>query len=200
MISRFNAMQPASYSRLAWFMRSEFHIDVFPDTLRKIIFRDQRLKPVIGQLMEILRTQSSPESIAEYFPSLVTVLDHIPISFVWNMGEIGHADWPDAHADTVYASFDCSSDIVPIAISSTGKYITLVGDICAAGSYPKPTVILPPHTVDLDLTLLAVSDRNCHICHQSNGFIDREPFERWLVNILFVTKRPIDRHADSPGR
>jgi hypothetical protein len=53
--------------------------------------------------MGMLPTQVSPESIAEYFTSLATVLDGIPTSFVQNTDEVGHADWPDAHADTIYA-------------------------------------------------------------------------------------------------
>jgi hypothetical protein len=83
------------------------------------------------------------------------------------MDDVSDADWRDAHADTVYTRSDCSANIVPIVVTGTGKRITVIGCISA-----KPMVIIPQHTVDL--TLLWVSDWNCHICHQSNGFIDCE--------------------------
>jgi hypothetical protein len=35
---------------------------------------------------------------------MVTVLDGIPTSLVWNMDEVLHADWPDTHANTGYAT------------------------------------------------------------------------------------------------
>jgi hypothetical protein len=45
----------------------------------------------------------------------------------------------------------------------------------------KPMVVIPRHTVDEDLPLLYASEWNCHIYHQSSGFIDRELFERWFT-------------------
>jgi hypothetical protein len=151
--------------------------------------------------MEMLRTQLSLESVAEYFTSLATVLDGIPTSFVWNMDEFGPSDWLDAQANTVYNPSDCSTDIVPVAVSQTGKRIILIGYICGDGSHAKPMVIISRHTVDLDLTLLGVLDRNWHICHRPNRFIDRALFERWFVNIFLkeIAERRPESHYDGPA-
>jgi hypothetical protein len=45
-------------------------------------------------------------------------------------------------------------------------------------------VVIPQHTVDIDLRLLGVSDSNCHICHQPSRFIDRQLFEEWVTAIF----------------
>jgi hypothetical protein len=42
-IAQFHSMQPASCNRLVWFVRSEFHIDILPETLQTILLRDPRL-------------------------------------------------------------------------------------------------------------------------------------------------------------
>jgi hypothetical protein len=73
---------------------------------------------------------------------------------------------------------------VPVAVSRPGKRITLIGCICPDGSFATPVLIIPRHTTDPDLTLFGVSDRNCHGCHQSNGFIDRKLFEWWSAEIF----------------
>jgi hypothetical protein len=74
------------------------------------------------------------------------------------MDEIGHANWPNAHPDIVYVKHDDSRPTVPISVNRTGKRITLIGCICADRSYAKPMVIIPPHTVDTDVTLLKILD------------------------------------------
>jgi hypothetical protein len=139
---------------------------------------------MVGHPMEIQRVQVSPEALIEYFDNLQRILSRVQSEFVWNMDEIGHADWPHAHTDIVCVSHDYSHPTVPIGVNRTRKRITLIGCICVDGSYVKSIMIIPHHTVDTDLTLLGISDRNCHICHQVNGFIDREPFEYWFDHIF----------------
>jgi hypothetical protein len=55
-LAEFHAQRPPSCHRLLWFVRSEFHLDILPDTLRTMLRRDPRLKAIIGQPMEILST------------------------------------------------------------------------------------------------------------------------------------------------
>jgi hypothetical protein len=96
------------------------------------------------------------------------ILHGIPSKFVRNIDEIGHADWPNAHSDTLVA--------VPIGIGRTDQSIVLIGCIYANGSCTKSMTTIPVHAIDSDLALLSVSDGNCHICHQPNGFTDAEFF------------------------
>jgi hypothetical protein len=51
-IAQFQSMQPASCNWLVWFVRSEFSIDIHPETLRKMLIRDPRFRPIRGQPME----------------------------------------------------------------------------------------------------------------------------------------------------
>jgi hypothetical protein len=114
--------------------------------------RDPRLKAIIGHPMEIQRAQVSPETLIEYFDNLQRILSGVRSEFVWNMGETGHADWPDAHPDIVYVQHDHSHPTVPISANRTGRRITIIGCICADGSYTRPMMIIPRHTFDADLT------------------------------------------------
>jgi hypothetical protein len=116
--------------------------------------------------MEQQRAEVSAEIIAEYFENLEHVLNGIRSEFVRNMNEIEDADWPNAHAETVYVPHDDMDSTIPIGVNRTGKGMTFIACICADGSYVKPLVIVPRHTIDADFALCGVSDCNCHICHQ----------------------------------
>jgi hypothetical protein len=200
-IAHFHSMQPASCNQLVSFVRSEFHIDILPETLRKILLRDPRLRPTVGQTMEQQRAKISAEIVTENFENLQHVLNGIGSELVWNMDEISHMDWPDAHPETVYVPHDYMDSTIPIGVSRTGKRITLIACICADGSYAKSMVIVPRHTIDADLALFGVSDCNCHICHQQNGFIDRELFEWWLGQIFVpeIERRRVRTPYDGPA-
>jgi hypothetical protein len=100
------------------------------------------------------------------------------------MDEMGYAEWPDAHPDIVYVPRSYTLDTVLIAVSRMGKRITLTGCICADGSFATTMLIILRHTTGSELTMFGVSDRNCHVRHQSNSFIDRELFEWWFVEIF----------------
>jgi hypothetical protein len=107
-----------------------------------MVLRDPRLRPSVGQPME-QRAEVSAEIIAEYFENLQHVPNGIRSEFMWNMNEIGHADWPDAHPETVYVPHAYMDSTSPIGVSRTGKQIALIACICADGSYAKPMVIGP---------------------------------------------------------
>jgi hypothetical protein len=79
--------------------------------------------------------------------------------------------------------------------------VPLIGSICADESSAKPMMIIPRDTVDIDLTLCGVSDRNCHICHQAHGFIDRELFEDWFGEIFIpeIEQRRKATHYSGPS-
>jgi hypothetical protein len=193
-------MQPASCNRLVWFVPSEFHIDILPETLRKMLLRDPRLRPIVGQPME-QQVEVSAEIIDEYFENLQQVLNGMRSEFVCNMDEIGQANWSGVPPETVDVPHDYVNSRIPIGVSRTGKLITLIACICAGRSYDKLMVIVPRHTIDADLTLFCVSDCNCHICHQQNGFIDQEVFEWWL-GLIFVPeieRRRVRIHYDGPA-
>jgi hypothetical protein len=134
--------------------------------------------------MEIQLSHVSAGTITEYFNDMEHILNGISSEFVWNMDEIGHADWADAPPDKGHVPHDYMDVTVPIGIGRTGQRITLIGCICADESYTKPMMIILRHTIDADLALYGGSDRICHICHHPKGFVDREVFEWWLGQIF----------------
>jgi hypothetical protein len=164
-LAEFHALRQPSCNRPIWFVRSEFHMDLIPESFRVMLRRDPRLKAIVGHPMEIQRAQVSPEALIEYFDNHQRILSGVWGEFIWNMDEIGHADWPDAHPDIVYVPRDYSHPTLPIGVNRMVKRITLIRCICADGSYAKPMMIITHHTVDAEFTLLRISDRNCHICH-----------------------------------
>jgi hypothetical protein len=46
-LAEFHAVCPASCNRLLWFARSDFHIDLIPDSFRVMLRRDPRLKAIV---------------------------------------------------------------------------------------------------------------------------------------------------------
>jgi hypothetical protein len=176
-LEQFYSMQPITSARLIWFIHREYGLDISNDTLRRALARDQRIKPCAGTPMEMQRVQVTNEALMEYYSLLQRTIEEVPTAFIWNMDEIGHSDWADAHQELVYVPSNFEEDHIPIPVNRAGKRITLVGCICLDGTVMKPMVVIPRHTVDNDLSLLGVSNSNCHICHQPNGFIDRELFE-----------------------
>jgi hypothetical protein len=162
-------MDPVTFTRLIWFVYREYAIDISPDTLRRSLALDHRVKICSGVPMEMQRVHVTVEALMEYFSTLPKAIDDLPTAFIWNMDEIGHSDWADAHADTMFVPSDFESDSVPIPLNRTGERITLVGCICLDGSFTKPMVVIPRHTVDNDLPLLGVSESNCYICHMASS-------------------------------
>jgi hypothetical protein len=170
-------MQPVTCAGLLYFIHSEYALDISAEALRRGLERDQRIRTCPGRPMETHRVQVTNEAPMEYFLMLPDAIDDIPATFIWNMDEIGHSDWADAHREAVYVPHDISADHIPVTVSRTGKRSTLVGCICLDGSFMKRMVVIPRHKVDEDLPLLGVSEWNCHICHQSSGFTNRELFD-----------------------
>jgi hypothetical protein len=117
------------------------------------------------------------QMISVSFTELGELLGRAPSGLLWNMDELGHADWPDARPETVYVPIEFEADSVPIRVSRTGKRLTLIGCICADATFLKPVLIIPRHSVDADLKLFGISQANCDILHQLNGFIGHELFE-----------------------
>jgi hypothetical protein len=68
------------------------------------------LRTCVGRLMETQRVQATTEAHMEYFLILPDAVDNIPIMFIWNMDEISHSDWPDAHPETVSVPGDRAAD------------------------------------------------------------------------------------------
>jgi hypothetical protein len=105
-LAEFHTLRPASCNQLLWFVRSEFHIDLIPDSFRAMLRRDPRLKAIVGHVMEIQRAQVFPEALIEYFDNLQRIHSGVRSEFAWNIDEIGNADWPDAHPDIVSVPHD----------------------------------------------------------------------------------------------
>jgi hypothetical protein len=139
--------------------------------------------------------------ISDYFTALGELLGRVPSRFLSNMDEDSHADWPDAHPETVYVPIEFEADSVPIFASRTGKQITLIGCTCADGTFLKPLLIIPRHVVDADLKLFSISQANYEILHQPSSFIDREIFEHWVMKICVpgVTRRREKTRYEGPA-
>jgi transposase len=111
-LEEFYSMRPVSCARLLWFIRSQYAIDISPDTLRHVLERGQRIKPCSGTPMETQRVHVTADETIEHLWKLQNTINNEPAGFVWNMDEIGHSDWADAHPETVYvpvyeSTFEC---------------------------------------------------------------------------------------------
>jgi hypothetical protein len=82
-----HVMRLALCNCLIWFPRSEFHLEILPDSLAKMLRCNPDLRPILGQPMEMQRAQASADTITEYFGNIEHVANGIGSDCAWNMDE-----------------------------------------------------------------------------------------------------------------
>jgi hypothetical protein len=119
--AQFHASEPATLTRLTSFVLEQFQIPLIPDPLGKVRLSDGRLRPAIIKPSELNCIHVPCRMIPDYFAALGELLGRVPSGLLWNMGKLGHADWPDAYLETVCIPIEFESDSVPILVSRTSK-------------------------------------------------------------------------------
>jgi hypothetical protein len=116
--------------------------------LRHILSKIPDFHTCKGIPTEETRTQVSAIEIENWFLLLQGKCQNIPAHFLFNMDEMGHQSWADAHSHIVYVPFDHTNPTTPIATQRTGRRITLVAGIGLDGSYLKPLIIIPRKSIE----------------------------------------------------
>jgi hypothetical protein len=82
---QFYEEHPAILARLIWLIRAEYALEISPDTCRRVLERDERIRTCVRRPMETQRISASAEDLIEYSGALKSAIDNVPISFIWKM-------------------------------------------------------------------------------------------------------------------
>jgi hypothetical protein len=150
-IESFGQQKPKRIFDLTTFIMKKWQIAMRPDTLRHILARDGRTKSAVAHPMDDQRMMVSREKIIEYIDVLYGTVHNARAAFIFNMDEMGHQDWADAHDVICIVPTERDDSPLYYPVKRSGKRITLVACIAADGSYMKPTVILSRKTYETEV-------------------------------------------------
>jgi hypothetical protein len=142
---QFESHNPWTAADICEFVRERFAIPVIPNTFHHIAARDQRLRSAEADPMENTRMQVPDSAIFDHFVNLAHAIEGVPAHFVFNMDEMGHQAWADAHSKVVFVPHDAPEQVY-YPVPRSGKRITLIACIAADGSIVRPCVVIPRKT------------------------------------------------------
>jgi hypothetical protein len=73
-------------------LQVEYVADIRPDTRLRALECNEQARACIEKPMEMQRGRGSAEKLIECFSALKSAIDHVPISFIWHMDQIGDSD------------------------------------------------------------------------------------------------------------
>jgi hypothetical protein len=190
--SSFEKGEPATIVEACRFIRDEFGIEVIPNTLQHALARDGRTKPLPAHPMEDSRMAVTIEQIEHYFDWITEALTGTPAHFVFNMDEMGHQDWADAHTKICYVPSELAAAHISYPVSRKGKRITLIACIAADGSFLRPALVISRKTFEDELMLFGYTEEKIDIYDQPKAYIDRDIFITWLSD-TFVPEVAVRR-------
>jgi hypothetical protein len=179
-LQRFKAKRPPKIGEVRAFIDDNFQIDVSCNTLHHILRRDPRVRAVHARPMEDKRLHVTPEQIQAHFTAMFEQISGVPAHFIFNMDEMGHQDWADAHETVCFVPSDIPDEIFYYPVSRAGKRITLIAAIAADGSYLRPAIIIPRETFDDELLLTGLTPEKVEIYSQAKSFITGDIFDDWI--------------------
>ena len=135
--------------------------------------------------MEDSRYFCDEKRIKFYFDKLesLTRTNSIPSRFVYNLDEEGNDDYVDATEEKVIVRKGVKGTIY-YPVERKQNHATLLGCITASGKALKPLVIAKRKSVEANLILEGVDPTNVMLEPSPTGFINREIFTKWLIEVF----------------
>jgi transposase len=93
----FSQRQPLTLAEICSLVIQQFEKPITADTLCHFLHRDGRLKTCTAHPIDEHRLEVTSEQIQQYFADLLRLVSGAPVIFVFNVDEMGHQDWADAH-------------------------------------------------------------------------------------------------------
>jgi hypothetical protein len=121
---------------------------VSPDYLRRLIRRLGIVETVIGIPMESDSVAVDPAVVKELYRCLAEKIDHVPRWFIFNVDEIGRADFAATREVKVVVPWDFERNSTPVPVDRHVKRATFTACIAADGFRMRPFVIVDRRTMD----------------------------------------------------
>jgi hypothetical protein len=181
----FGEGMPVTFAEIATEIEEHFQIEVFPDTLRKIMKRMGWCKVILGKVLEADRASCPPEAIEEHFCTLAGIANGIPAAMMYNVDETGFQQWVDARNQLVVVPIEYESDEIPLPVGRQGRRSSLIVALSAAGDCLRPVVIIGRKTIETELRLVGISQKRVLVVYQEHGFANMGIIDLWGDEVFF---------------
>jgi hypothetical protein len=85
----------------------------------------------------------------------------------------------------VVVPVDFEDTVLLIAVTRNDKRAPCVAGIAANIRVPKPLIVIPRKTIEIDLYEYGYTPDTCRILFQEHGFLTREIFAEWAEAVVF---------------
>lgn len=103
--------------------------------------------------MEDNQVNCSIESIEKYYNDFEQLLESriIPSAFIFNIDEVGFAEWSDSAHISVVVPADAKEDEIKVPIDCQGKQASFLAGISANSDTLTPAITVPRKTIETEL-------------------------------------------------
>jgi hypothetical protein len=171
------------------------------------------IKAFIGRHLDVLQTcRSRPQEDTRLTVPRVQLEEHIQTmknhvagkfaELIFNLDELGSADWEDRKVKTVIVSAGVRKDDVYHTISRRQRHITLLACVSAAGDALTPMLITTNPIRDCLWSRSLRQDEDVMVRRRSPSYIDEQLFFKYISNVLipYVSSvRSTPELADEPA-
>ena len=179
---RIDLRDPPTLNDVLNFLWQAFELDMLPNTLRKWIQKHTAFAVTLSKPMEQERLQLKEEDIVLYYNKLEEAVRDVPSGLILNLDESGFAKYADARDEAVVLPKECDWRHYPV--TRREKRATFLLTVSADGRCLKPLLIVPRSTLESEVLLAGYTSDEAIFVKSANGYITRDLFERYLVEVV----------------
>jgi hypothetical protein len=136
--------------------------------------------------MELHRVGVDEAALAAFDDELEAMIDAVAITIIYNVDETSCLDWADAHEIRVLVPDTYTGSSIAIPFDWHSKRATLLGCIAADSSTIRSMIVVERVIMESDIPLAGYSSEKVNIYSQSDGYMTRQFFERWVDQIFLL--------------
>lgn len=190
-----------TFPEIADLICEKFHKYVSLDTLRHIVYNkySKYYKTCIGKPMDANRIEANLNEIETNLYELSQKVYGVPASFVFNLDEMGQADYADSQETTVLVPISYTQPTAMYPIDRTSKRATCLACISPNGIGCIPQYCITRATIESDLYKY-VPHESLQVVHTDTGFVNTASFLHWMNTCFLPNLRSLRQKYNYFGR
>ena len=175
-----------TFELIADFIFLNFDKNICPDTLRHLFYQKMGsyFKTCLGKPMEDKRLECNTFELELNINTLSSLIEGVPIHFIYNVDEMGHQDYADSHTKFVIVPNDFEGLVAPYSVSRKGQRCSCLACINPNGLASIPQFIVPRATIDEEMIGLLPLD-SLQVVQTDKGYTNTFSFSHWLKTCFF---------------
>ncbi|OHT03716.1 hypothetical protein TRFO_06542 [Tritrichomonas foetus] len=176
---------PETFEDIRDHLLRRFNVLIPTANLRHYISYSKEFKSINGVPKEYCRVFYKEDEVDAFFNELeeIIAVGQIPGEKVFNIDEVGHQEFVDAHVRRVVVSSNFTGNEINIHVRRNSKRSTMLAGVSANGSMLKPLVIVERSTIEKKLLDAGYTAERLIVDHSNTGFITTKNFS--IGHILF---------------